>query len=240
MQFRQLDIGGIRINAYENQAQVIEHMFAVQTQEGSCTAIAINPEKVMAARSNPSLRASIENSSIRYADGVGITKYAAIKAGVKIARVPGCDLWEGLMAYAGKQGVPVFLVGASPEVHALTLEKLKAKYHTHVVGSSDGYFSDEAALIHEIVSSGAKVVTVAMGSPKQEIFIQKCIDAGAKAVFMGVGGTYDVFTGKVKRAPRVWRKLGVEWLYRLLSQPTRWRRQLNLVRFVVLSVFNRL
>jgi UDP-N-acetyl-D-mannosaminouronate:lipid I N-acetyl-D-mannosaminouronosyltransferase len=104
----------------------------------------------------------------------------------------------------------------------------------NIVGSQDGYFKpeDRTALFERIRLSGAKIVTVAMGSPKQEILMRDCRNVYPDALYMGVGGTYDVFTGHVKRAPKVWRELGLEWLYRLLSQPTRWRRQLKLLKFL--------
>ncbi|MGQ7146924.1 WecB/TagA/CpsF family glycosyltransferase, partial [Escherichia sp. SS-MK2] len=81
-------------------------------------------------------------------------------------------------------------------------------------------------------ASGAQIVTVAMGSPKQEIFMRDCRLVHPDALYMGVGGTYDVFTGHVKRAPKIWQTLGLEWLYRLLSQPSRIKRQLRLLRYL--------
>ncbi|VEC58725.1 UDP-N-acetyl-D-mannosaminuronic acid transferase [Escherichia coli] len=93
----------------------------------------------------------------------------------------------------------------------------------NIVGSQDGYFKPEQrqALFERIHASGAQIVTVAMGSPKQEIFMRDCRLVHPDALYMGVGGTYDVFTGHVKRAPKIWQTLGLEWLYRLLSQPSR-------------------
>jgi UDP-N-acetyl-D-mannosaminouronate:lipid I N-acetyl-D-mannosaminouronosyltransferase len=102
------------------------------------------------------------------------------------------------------------------------------------VGSQDGYFKpeDRQALFERVRDSGAKIVTVAMGSPRQEILMRDCRLVCPDALYMGVGGTYDVFTGHVKRAPKFWQKLGLEWLYRLLSQPTRIKRQIRLLRYL--------
>ncbi|WP_139766913.1 WecB/TagA/CpsF family glycosyltransferase, partial [Salmonella enterica] len=83
-----------------------------------------------------------------------------------------------------------------------------------------------------IHASGAKIVTVAMGSPKQELLMRDCREVHPHALYMGVGGTYDVFTGHVKRAPKIWQNLGLEWLYRLLSQPRRITRQMRLLRYL--------
>ena len=109
-----------------------------------------------------------------------------------------------------------------------------------VVGAQDGYFKDENALIEQVRQSGAKVVTVAMGSPKQELFIEKAKKVLPEAYFMGVGGTYDVFTGNVQRAPALWCKLNLEWAYRLLSQPSRITRQWNLVEYLWLYLRGKL
>ena len=138
------------------------------------------------------------------------------------------------MARAGAQGTPVFLIGGKPEVLAQTEEKLRRQWNVNIVGSQDGYFKPEArqALFERVRDSGAKIVTVAMGSPRQEILMRDCRLVCPDALYMGVGGTYDVFTGHVKRAPKVWQNLGLEWLYRLLSQPTRIKRQIRLLRYL--------
>ena len=114
------------------------------------------------------------------------------------------------MARAGKEGTPVFLVGGKPEVLAQTEAKLRNQWNVNIVGSQDGYFKPEQrqALFERIHASGAQIVTVAMGSPKQEIFMRDCRLVHPDALYMGVGGTYDVFTGHVKRAPKIWQTLG--------------------------------
>ncbi|MFH7098618.1 WecB/TagA/CpsF family glycosyltransferase, partial [Klebsiella pneumoniae] len=103
-----------------------------------------------------------------------------------------------------------------------------------IVGSQDGYFTPEQrqALFERIRDSGAKIVTVAMGSPRQEIFMRDCRRLYPHALYMGVGGTYDVFTGHVHRAPKFWQDLGLEWFYRLLLQPSRIKRQFRLLRYL--------
>ncbi len=113
------------------------------------------------------------------------------------------------MARAGKEGTPVFLVGGKPEVLAQTEAKLRNQWNVNIVGSQDGYFKPEQrqALFERIHASGAQIVTVAMGSPKQEIFMRDCRLVHPDALYMGVGGTYDVFTGHVKRAPKIWQTL---------------------------------
>ena len=128
--------------------------------------------------------------------------------------------------------VPVFIVGAKPEVNQQTVDKLKQELNVNVVDSCDGYFKDDAELIERIKQSQAKVVTVALGSPRQENFINKCREVYPEAFYMGVGGTYDVFTDRVKRAPQWAQKYNLEWFYRLACQPTRITRQLKLVKYL--------
>lgn len=236
-----VNVGGLDIAIFENQLAVVDAMFANQKKDGVSVAISINAEIIMLAQNDPEhLSILQQDCCIRYADGIGVVKAIKWKAGKTISRLPGCEIWVMLMEAAGQAAIPVYLVGASNKVIQETKEKLVNEYKTLIVGSQDGYFDDEAELINKIKESEAQIVTVAMGSPKQEDFIFKCRDAGVKAIFMGVGGTYDVYTGNVKRAPFIWQKMGVEWLYRLLSQPTRWRRQVNLLRFIWLYINNRL
>ena len=173
---------------------------------------------------------------LRYFEGKTQTEISG-QVGIsqaQVSRVAGADLWEELMARAGKEGTPVFLVGGKPEVLAQTEAKLRNQWNVNIVGSQDGYFKPEQrqALFERIHASGAQIVTVAMGSPKQEIFMRDCRLVHPDALYMGVGGTYDVFTGHVKRAPKIWQTLGLEWLYRLLSQPSRIKRQLRLLRYL--------
>ncbi|STW66146.1 putative UDP-N-acetyl-D-mannosaminuronic acid transferase [Klebsiella michiganensis] len=96
------------------------------------------------------------------------------------------------------------------------------------------------ALFERIRDSGAKIVTVAMGSPRQEILMRDCRDVYPQALYMGVGGTYDVFTGHVQRAPKFWQDLGLEWFYRLVSQPSRIKRQARLLRYLRWHYTNKL
>lgn len=234
-------VGGVEIAIFENQQAVVDNMFAKYKKNGVSVAISMNAEIIMLAQNDPAhLSILQQDCCILYADGIGVVKAIKWKSGKYISRLPGCEIWVMLMEAAGKSSIPVYLVGASNKVIQETNEKLVNEFKTVIVGSQDGFFVDEAELINRIKISKAQIVTVAMGSPKQEQFIFKCRDAGVKAIFMGVGGTYDVYTGNVKRAPLIWQKMGAEWLYRLLSQPTRWRRQVNLLKFIWLYINNRL
>ena len=199
------------------------------------TLVAMNAEKMLTVEANADVRRLIEAAEFKYADGISVVRSVRKKyPQSQVSRVAGADLWEALMARAGREGTPVFLVGGQPQVLAQTIDKLKRQRKVNIVDAQDGYFKPEeqAALFARIRDSGAQIVTVAMGSPRQEIFMRDCRLVHPNALYMGVGGTYDVFTGHVKRAPKVWQHLGLEWLYRLLSQPSRLKRQLRLLRYL--------
>ncbi|WP_200553519.1 lipopolysaccharide N-acetylmannosaminouronosyltransferase [Kosakonia sp. LAM2021] len=228
------DLRGLKLVGWRDMQHALDFLCTDgQIKQG--TLVAINAEKMLTLEDDAQVRALIEAAEYKYADGISVVRSLRKKfPQAQVSRVAGADLWEQLMARAGKAGTPVFLVGGKPEVLTQTEQKLRTQWQVNVVGSQDGYFSpaQRQALFERIRDSGAKIVTVAMGSPKQEIFMRDCRAVWPDALYMGVGGTYDVFTGHVKRAPTLWQKFGLEWLYRLLSQPTRLKRQLRLLRYL--------
>jgi UDP-N-acetyl-D-mannosaminouronate:lipid I N-acetyl-D-mannosaminouronosyltransferase len=234
-----VNVGGVEVMAFESMQQLVNFIVRDDGTVFAGAAVAINPEKVMKARQDPAIQAMLNSAELRYADGMGVVKVMRQKLGKPVQRVPGCETWQAIMARAASKKVPVFLIGAKPEVLAQTRQKLEA-IGVPVVGAVDGYFKDAPALIAQVVQSGARIVTVAMGSPKQEQFIALAKQSLPDAYFMGVGGTYDVFTGNVKRAPELWCKLNLEWAYRLIDQPSRITRQWNLVEYLWLYLRGKL
>jgi len=228
---QQVKVGVIEVAAFKDMAALLQYIVPADGPVYAGSAIAINPEKVLAASRNPQVREVIAAADIRYADGIGVVKAVRRRLGQRVARIPGCELWQELMQRAASYQVPVFIIGARPEVLAQTRDKLMAA-GTKLVGAVDGYFSDEAALIVQIKQAAPRIVSVAMGSPKQEMLIQRLQQAHPDCFYMGVGGTYDVYTGNVKRAPALWCKLNLEWAYRLVLQPSRVGRQLGLMRYL--------
>lgn len=225
---------GLKLIGWRDMQHALDY-FCADGQIKSGTLVAINAEKMLAVEDNAEVKSLIEAAEFKYADGISVVRSIRKKfPQAQVSRVAGADLWEELMARAGQDGTPVFLIGGKPEVLAQTEQKLRAQWNVNIVGSQDGYFKPEErqALFERIRDSGAKIVTVAMGSPRQEILMRDCRLVCPNALFMGVGGTYDVFTGHVKRAPKVWQNLGLEWLYRLLSQPSRIKRQIKLLRYL--------
>ncbi|NHB62787.1 lipopolysaccharide N-acetylmannosaminouronosyltransferase [Photorhabdus sp. RW14-46] len=227
-------IRGLNIWGFRDMAHFLDHIFQ-REQVKTGTMVAINAEKVLTAEEDTALSTLLSDAEYLYADGISIVRAIRRKyPDAEVSRVAGADLWEAIMERAGKEGTPIFLVGGKPEILKQTESKLRAQWNVNIVGSQNGYFTPEErnAVFERIHASGAVIVTVAMGSPKQEIFMRDCRKIHSNALYMGVGGTYDVFTGHVKRAPKAWQNLGLEWLYRLLSQPSRIRRQFKLLKFI--------
>ncbi|HDG1666964.1 TPA: lipopolysaccharide N-acetylmannosaminouronosyltransferase [Kluyvera ascorbata] len=225
---------GLKLIGWRNMQHALDYLYADGNLKQG-TLVAINAEKMLTLEDNGEVRELINAAEFKYADGISVVRSVRKKyPEANVSRVAGADLWEALMARAGAEGTPVFLVGGKSEVMAETVEKLRKQWNVNLVGTQDGYFTPDQrqALFERIHASGAKIVTVAMGSPKQEILMRDCRQVHPDALYMGVGGTYDVFTGHVKRAPKVWQNLGLEWLYRLLSQPSRIKRQLRLLRYL--------
>lgn len=227
----EVGIGPVQVSAFANMAQLLSYIIRADGSVYAGSAIAINPEKILTALENPQVLAVIQQADLRYADGIGVVKVMQKRLQRPVERIPGCELWQALMVRAAEYQVPVYLVGAKPAVLAQTRDKL-LQMGAKVVGATDGYFKDEAQLLQAIRDSGARFVSVAMGSPKQELLIQRMRAVHPDCFYMGVGGTYDVFTGNVKRAPELWCKLNLEWAYRLLAQPSRIGRQLRLFRYL--------
>ncbi|HGJ5874421.1 lipopolysaccharide N-acetylmannosaminouronosyltransferase [Arsenophonus apicola] len=228
------DIRGHLIWGFHDISHFLDYLFSNQ-QIKPGTLVAINAEKVLTAEQDSDLNALLAEAEYLYADGISIVRAIRRKyPQAKVSRIAGADLWEALMEIAGQKAVPVFLVGGKAEILKQTENKLRTQWQVNIVGSQDGYFKPEQReiLFNRIQASGAKIVTVAMGSPKQEIFIRDCRQVYPDALYMGIGGTYDVFTGHIKRAPKLWQRLGLEWLYRLLAQPSRIKRQVKLLRFL--------
>ncbi len=228
------DLRGLKLIGWRDMQHALDYLCASDGMRTG-TLVAINAEKMLTIEDNAQVRDLIEAAEFKYADGISVVRSLRKKyPDADISRVAGADLWEALMARAGADGTPVFLIGGKPEILAQTEQKLRDQWQVNIVGSQDGYFSadQQQALFARIRDSGAKIVTVAMGSPRQEILMRDCRQVYPDALYMGVGGTYDVFTGHVKRAPKVWQNLGLEWLYRLLSQPSRITRQLRLLRYL--------
>jgi N-acetylglucosaminyldiphosphoundecaprenol N-acetyl-beta-D-mannosaminyltransferase len=204
--------------------------------------IAINPEKIYRARRDSRLGQVLDSAHIRICDGAGVSLAAMVLYGRRLPRCTGIDLFLSLIQDAAQQGWRVFLLGASPEVNHAACGALMNQFPSlKIVGRQHGYFEDSAAVVESINDSRADLLFVGMGSPRQEFWIVEQMPNLKTPFCMGVGGSFDIVSGAVTRAPAAFRKTGTEWLYRLLAQPSRLRRQIALPLFaleIVISIIS--
>jgi UDP-N-acetyl-D-mannosaminouronate:lipid I N-acetyl-D-mannosaminouronosyltransferase len=201
--------------------------------------VAINAEKILHATDDTR---RLINNNIGYADGIGAV-WALHKKGFKDAiKIPGCELWLDIVRSA-YQNKTFYLVGGKQEVIDATASKLHNEFPgIQIVNIHNGYLGSEekiSLLIDDVSARKPDVVFVGMGSPKQELLMEQMQQRHA-AVYQGLGGSFDVYTGYVKRAPDWWVKNNLEWAYRLVRQPARIKRQLLLVKFLVLLLLKKI
>lgn len=194
--------------------------------------VAVNAEKVMKATAET---CKIVNDNVGYADGAGVKVAMKRKGHPQAIRIAGCDLWQEIVARCYREKT-FYLVGGKQEVIDDTIQKLRHEYEgVQIVGYRNGYLqSDEERekLIKDVEDKRPDVVFVAMGSPKQEMLMADMM-ARHKAIYQGLGGSFDVYTGRVKRAPKWWQEHNLEFLYRFLRQPQRYRREYYRLKFLV-------
>ncbi len=196
--------------------------------------VAINPEKIYRATYDTELREILNHAEITLCDGIGVAIASKILHKKSIKRCTGCDLFFHLIKKAAENNWRVFLLGASHESNQKAADTLKQNYPGLIIaGTQDGFFRNSEDLVEKINETKADLLFVAMGSPKQELWITKYRERLNTQFCMGVGGTLDVISGKAKRAPLVFRKTGTEFLFRLISQPKRLKRQKVLPMFLL-------
>jgi len=199
-----------------------------------------NPEIVWLCKENPDFAALVSNARLVLADGVGITLGAKILGQPLKARVPGVDFAAALFAEMAKHGQSVFLYGAKPGVADRAGETLKRQYSgLQIAGTADGY-GDNAPVVEAIRAAKPDLLLVCLGAPRQEEFMARYQGTLNVGLMAGLGGTLDVLAGEVTRAPKGWKKLGLEWLYRLLKDPRRAKRMLKLPLFLFAVIGERL
>ena len=193
-----------------------------------------NPEIVEVCREDPAVMDIVNRADLVLADGIGVIKGAAMLGTPLKGKVPGIEFAAGLLGKLAKEGRSVYLLGAKPGVAELAGKRLSGQYPgLKIAGTHDGYFQEDAPVVEDIRASGADVVLVCLGAPKQEKWMAKNgADTGAH-LLCGLGGSLDVFAGVVERAPKFWCDHGLEWLYRLLKEPRRAGRMMELPLFLV-------
>ncbi|EQB38129.1 hypothetical protein M948_06025 [Virgibacillus sp. CM-4] len=195
--------------------------------------VTANPEVVMKAQEDLHFMQQLQQATYIVADGIGIVKAAKILKQPLPERVTGYDTMIDLLKLAEKNHYRIFLLGAQEETLQRAITNIQNQFpNIEIVGCKDGYFNLESNDITDhIVQLQPDITFVALGCPRQENWIANNLSKFNHGLLMGVGGSFDVIAGKVQRAPVIFQKLNLEWLYRLVKQPTRWRRMLALPQF---------
>lgn len=216
---------GVELFPFTSDKQLLDYV-----DEHKGILVAINAEKILHATDQTR---SIINRNIGYCDGAGAMR-ALHQRGYKDAiKIPGCELWLKIIGLSYPQK-SFYLVGGKQQVIDETVEKLKKEFvGIQIAGYRNGYIKTEeekVALIADFEEKKPDVVFVAMGSPKQELLMEEMMQKH-KAIYQGLGGSFDVYTGHVLRAPKWWVDHNLEWAYRLIKEPKRIKRQIYLIKF---------
>lgn len=199
-----------------------------------------NAEIVYEAMHDEAFCALLNSASLILPDGAGVVLGSRILKTPLKQKVAGIEFAERLLSLLAKTGGRVYLLGGKPGIGELAAEKMCAAHPgLRVCGISDGYFLDDAPVIEAINASGADVLFVCLGAPKQEQFMQRNRAVLNVRIMAGLGGSLDAFAGMVKRAPHLMIRLNLEWLYRLCKEPQRFGRMMRLPKFVFAVLFAR-
>ena len=222
-----VELNGMRVYPFSSVKELLAHV-----DEHKGILVAVNAEKVTKATDETR---AVVNNNIGYADGAGVV-VAMHKLGHPDAiRIAGCDLWLDIIRESYKDKT-FYLVGGKQEVIDDTIKKLKQEFDgINILGYRNGYIKtneERETLIRDVASKKPDVVYIAMGSPIQE-FLMADMFKEHPVIYQGLGGSFDVYTGRVKRAPLWWQKHNLEFLYRFLRQPQRYRREYYRLKFLV-------
>lgn len=234
------DILGV---AFDNTTmdEAVGRALTLAGQDGPHMVVTPNAEIVQYAGAHPEFSALLAEADLVLPDGVGVVYASRILGRPLQGRIPGIDFAAALMARMAETGLRLFLLGAKPGVAQAAADRLGAAYPgLCICGVHDGYFQDNEAVTHEIRAARADVLFVCLGSPKQEQWMAQYGAATGARLLAGLGGSLDVFSGQTRRAPKAFQKLGLEWFYRLCTQPSRIGRMARLPLFLCSAVAGRI
>jgi len=203
--------------------------------------VTLNAEMVMQARQNPELHQVIARAECVVPDGIGVVLYLRLY-GKKIRRCPGIELAEKLVQWAESVPKTLFLIGGAEGISAQVAARWAQVYpHLQIVGTQHGFFladlTQSQALLEKLDTLQPDIILVGLGVPRQELWIAENRHRCPHSIWIGVGGSLDIWSGAKERAPEWLRDNGLEWLYRLYKEPWRWRRMMALPKFAVMSLW---
>ncbi|MCQ2754489.1 MAG: WecB/TagA/CpsF family glycosyltransferase [bacterium] len=230
-----VELLGYRINDFEF-SEAVDNALKLAKENKVSQIVTINPEMFEAAEYDSEFSKIIDEAEMVVPDGIGV-KIGLKLNGYDVERIPGVDLAKELLHGAADEKIPVAIIGAKEEIIIKAIENIKTELsNLNITYYHNGYFNDDNFIYEELKKSEARIILVAMGSPRQEKFIYNAKEVLPYGVMIGIGGSLDVWSGVVKRAPEIYQKLGMEWLYRTLSQPERIKRIFPAIPLFLLKV----
>ena len=218
-----LKLLGLEIDDFSFEGAINRAIELIKSDKVS-QVVTINPEMFAQAKKEDGFRRIVEDAEMVIPDGIGVKIALKIK-GKNAERIAGIDFARRLLERCAEENIPVGIVGAKEEIISKAVENLgKEIQNLYIVYWHNGYFSDDNEIYEELKSKSPRLILVAMGSPRQEEFIYKAKSVLNPALMVGIGGSLDVWSGAVKRAPKIYQVLGLEWLYRTVTQPQRFKR----------------
>jgi N-acetylglucosaminyldiphosphoundecaprenol N-acetyl-beta-D-mannosaminyltransferase len=229
---------GCRVDALGLDAAV-RRIVELAAQSEPSLVVTLGTEMVVRAQTDARFRELVNASALSLCDTIGVLFAARLQGANVRERVAGIDAIDPLCAAFARDGIPVYLLGAKGDTAERAAAVLRSRHPgLNVAGARDGFFTgdEDFAVADAIKASGAKVIFAGLGSPRQEFWLASHLQRTGASVGLGIGGSFDVLAGNVERAPELWRRANLEWLYRLVREPARWRRQLALPYFVLLAL----
>ena len=212
--------------------EAVQTALSLMDQKNAAYIVTPNPEIVMLCRGNARLTEAVNSAALVLPDGIGVIKGAHILGTPLKEKIPGIEFAEALFSQMANLSMSVFLLGAKPGVAEKAAENLGSRFGgLRFVGTSDGYFTEDGPIIEKINTAAPDLLLVCLGAPKQELWMRQNASQLQVGLMAGLGGSLDVFAGVAERAPEKWRKLNLEWLYRLKQDPSRAGRMMNLPKF---------
>ena len=226
---------GYEVDTYSFE-EAVNYALGLEKEDKVSQVVTINPEMFDCAKTDSEFAEILNTAEMVIPDGVGV-KIGLKILGKNVDRIAGIDFARKMLEKSAENNLPVAIIGAKPEVIKKAAENLKQEIENlNIVYIQDGYFQEDDKVLNELKETGARLILVALGSPKQEKFIKKARNILPFGLMVGVGGSFDVWSGTVERAPEIYQKLGIEWLYRTVKQPERFKRIFPTLPLFVLRV----
>jgi len=229
-----LEILGCRVDELD-AAAASDRILEFAQRGAGAQVVTLGTEMIVYAQRDAGFKQVVNQSALSLCDTIGLLLVARLRGSRLRRRVTGVELIEDVCETAAGRGLSIFLLGGAAGVADSAAGALRRRYPAVLIaGTQHGYFADSQSeqVAQQIAASGAAILLAGLGFPRQEFWLARYLAATRCGVGVGVGGSFDVISGQVKRAPGVWQRFGLEWLYRLISEPHRWRRQLALPQFV--------